>query len=120
MTHIDAFFNADTTDIQDDMQVYLMTKLGSLFYNRAAGNGVLLRENEPLGFAESTIIKYEIALCLARRNNVVPRRLQALVSQNTISIARKGSQLDIDIQYRAVDSITLDNVSLSINISGFM
>jgi hypothetical protein len=120
MTHIDAFFNFDGIDINDDIQVYLMTKLGGMFYNRSAGNGIMLRENENLGLAESTIIKYEIALCLARRNNVVPQRLQAVVSQNTINIARKGGQLDIDIRYISVDGLKLNNLSVSMNMSGFM
>jgi phage baseplate assembly protein W len=118
MPNIDTFFNtgvmAAAEEIHDDIQTHLATPLGSQFYNRRMGNGIHLQENAPLGAVETMLFRYEIANCLAHRNQVTQKKLQAVVSQNHIRLTRKKDTLDIDVTYIPVENVTLEKMLMSI------
>jgi hypothetical protein len=118
MPHIDTFFNTgvmDTaTEILDDIQVHLLTQLNSQFYNRRMGNSIHAHENAPLDAVGTMLLRYEVATCLARRNQASPKKLQAVVSQNHIDVARRHDTLDIDVTYIPVENVTLERLALAI------
>jgi hypothetical protein len=123
MADIDTFLNTAQTDtdreIQDDIQVSLLTRTNSQFFNRTYGNSITLHENESCSAAEQMLLKYEIALCLARRNAAVPKRLQAAASQGSIAVERTADALNIDVAYIPVEHIKLNTMSVSLNLSSF-
>jgi hypothetical protein len=101
-------------EILDDIQIHLLTQINSQFYNRHMGNDIHLQENAPLGALETMLLRYEVAACLARRNQATPKKLQAVVSQEHITLTRKHDTLDIDVSYIPVEAVTLEKLAMTI------
>lgn len=127
MVHIDSFFNSGAGDlgqeVNDDIEVGLLTEKRTQFYYRSYGVGLFDYENRPNLSVLSVLIKYSVMAYMSFRNSMVTsgfngtRDLRAATSQSVIEVSPLRGEdggkdlLDVKVPYVRLSDLNANSVA---------
>ena len=106
-------------EIASEILALLMQPTRSLFYSRGYNAaGVANFENAPNAIITQVVLPYDIVEAISRRNGLVSNGSQGnrdrriAVSQQTVTVEGKESELDLSVEYILLADNSTDNISL--------